>query len=222
MLIGSTNSLTPCDSNTWSPEPWPFSSIIRPYWNPEQPPPCTNTRRPLLALFSSASSSLIFEAAVSETLIMVPSLYQDRHWYTARLPMPYVTIQARSREKLLDSAQRRWDGIAAARPDLEPAVALQGKLIGHMIALAAVLAGGRLPRLSLPPKYLAAKLTRGVPALAGEPIPVPLGLLQASLFQLCDALAEGGAGESAEHIKTAIANGTMEAGSLLTASLTRN
>src|SRR3954454_5892505 len=86
MLIGSTNSFTPCDSNTWSPEPWPFSSIIRPYWNPEQPPPCTNTRRPLLALFSSASSSLIFEAAVSETLIMVPSVYQDRHWYTARLP----------------------------------------------------------------------------------------------------------------------------------------
>src|SRR4029077_19634948 len=85
MLIGSTNSLTPCDSNTWSPEPWPFSSIIRPYWNPEQPPPCTKTRRPLLALFSSASSSLIFEAAVSETLIM-SSLYQDRGWYTAKLP----------------------------------------------------------------------------------------------------------------------------------------
>src|SRR4051794_26511862 len=84
MLIGSTNSLTPCDSNTWSPEPWPFSSIIRPYWNPEQPPPCTKTRRPLLALFSSASSSLIFEAAVSETLIMA-SLYQDPGWYTARL-----------------------------------------------------------------------------------------------------------------------------------------
>src|ERR1700712_5275401 len=84
MLIGSTNSLTPCDSNTWSPEPWPFSSIIRPYWNPEQPPPCTKTRRPLLALFSSASNSLIFEAAVSETLIM-RSLYQDCGRYTARL-----------------------------------------------------------------------------------------------------------------------------------------
>src|SRR6185503_15694036 len=53
MLIGSTNSLTPCDSNTWSPAPCPFSSIINPYWNPEQPPPWTNTRRPLPALFSS-------------------------------------------------------------------------------------------------------------------------------------------------------------------------
>src|SRR5262245_9169320 len=74
MLMGSTKSLTPWDSNTWSPEPWPFSSIISPYWNPEQPPPCTNTRRPLPALFSSVRSSLIFAAAVSETLIM-PTLY---------------------------------------------------------------------------------------------------------------------------------------------------
>src|SRR5712691_12965055 len=31
MLIGSMNSFTPCDSNTWSPDPWPFSSIMRPY-----------------------------------------------------------------------------------------------------------------------------------------------------------------------------------------------
>src|SRR4029450_11521627 len=45
MLIGSTNSFTPFDSNTRSPAPCPFSSIIRPYWKPEQPPPCTNTRR---------------------------------------------------------------------------------------------------------------------------------------------------------------------------------
>src|SRR3954462_1676458 len=71
MLIGSTNSFTPCDSNTWSPAPCPFSSIIKPYWKPEQPPPCTNTRRPLPDLFSSTSSSLIFDAAVSDTLIMI-------------------------------------------------------------------------------------------------------------------------------------------------------
>src|SRR5438093_13138912 len=69
MLTGSTNSLTPFDSNTWSPMP-PASSIIKPYWNPEQPPPCTNTRRPLPVLPSSARSSLIFEAAVGDTLII--------------------------------------------------------------------------------------------------------------------------------------------------------
>src|SRR5467141_1046684 len=42
MLIGSINSLTPCDSYTWSAAPCPFSSIINPYWKPEHPPPCTN------------------------------------------------------------------------------------------------------------------------------------------------------------------------------------
>ena len=57
MLIGSTNSLTPFDSNTWSPSP-PFSSIIRPYWKPEHPPPCTKTRRPLFCFCSSARSSV--------------------------------------------------------------------------------------------------------------------------------------------------------------------
>src|SRR5262249_58037055 len=75
----------PFDSNTWSPAPWPFSSIINPYWNPEQPPPCTNTRSPLPALFSSASSSLIFAAAVSDTLIIWDFSYLVRH-YTIEFP----------------------------------------------------------------------------------------------------------------------------------------
>src|SRR5688572_22382596 len=43
---------------------------MRPYWNPEQPPPCTNTRSPLPAFPSSTSSSLIFDAAVGDTLII--------------------------------------------------------------------------------------------------------------------------------------------------------
>src|SRR3954451_17595 len=50
-----------------SPSP---SSIIRPYWKPEQPPPWTNTRRPASSLFSSVRSSVIFSAAVGVTLIM--------------------------------------------------------------------------------------------------------------------------------------------------------
>src|SRR4249919_623256 len=107
--------------------------------------------------------------------------------------MAYVTIQALSRENLLDSARQRWQVIRDSRPDLEPALALQGELLTRLIDLAAALAKGRLPRLSLPPKYLAAKLTRGVPALAGEPIPLPVPVLTPTLFQLCDALASGGA-----------------------------
>jgi FdhE protein len=87
---------------------------------------------------------------------------------------------------------------------------------------AEVLDAGRLPRLSLPPKYLAAKLARGVPALAGEPIPLPVPALAPALVTLCDALAAGGAGEAAEHIKQAIAGGRMEPGSLMAVSLHRD
>ncbi len=136
--------------------------------------------------------------------------------------MPYVPIPTISREKVLISAEARWQRIAAARPDLAPALALQRELLGRVLDAAAVLDGGRLPRLSLPPKYLAAKLTRGVPAFAGEPIPVPVPVLTPTLLQLCDALAAGGAGDAAEHIKTAIANRTMDAGSLLTTSMHRD
>jgi len=71
-------------------------------------------------------------------------------------------------------------------------------------------------------KYLAAKLSRGIPALAGEPIPLPAGVLKAALGELCDRLAEGGAGQTAIHIREAIENGSLEAGSLLTASLARD
>jgi FdhE protein len=136
--------------------------------------------------------------------------------------MPYVTIQACSREYLLDSAQRRWRGIRDSRPDLEPALALQRELLIRTIDLAAALAAGRLPKLSLPPKYLAAKLMRGVPVLAGEPIPLPVPVLTPTLFQLCDALANGGAGEAATHIRESLEGGKLEAASLLAASLRRD
>ena len=135
--------------------------------------------------------------------------------------MPYVTIQALSRENLLDSAQQRWQIIRTDRPDLEPALALQRELLTCMMDLAATLANGKLPRLSLPPRYLAAKLARGVPALAGEPIPLPVPVLTPALLWLCDALAAGGAGEAATHIRLELEGGKLEAASLLTASLRR-
>jgi FdhE protein len=136
--------------------------------------------------------------------------------------MPYVTISAVSRDNLTKSSEDRWQALLRNRPDLEPAVALQRRLLTLVADLAAALEHGRLPRLSLPPKYLAAKLARGVPAFAGEPIPVPAPTITPALLALCDALEAGGAGESAAHIHVAVAGGQIEPASLLTASLNRD
>ena len=136
--------------------------------------------------------------------------------------MPYIPVHPLPREELLQDAERRWNEVLEARPDLGPAITLQRALLTLVMDLSRNVTADRLPRLSLPPKYLAAKLARGVPALAGEPIPLPVALLKPPLLSLCDELAAGGAGEAATHIREAIDSGSIEAGSLLTASLARD
>ena len=136
--------------------------------------------------------------------------------------MPYLPIAHPSRAQVLASAEGRWQALIEAKPELEAAVALQRRLLTRVIDLAGTFGGGRLPRLSLPGKYLAAKLTRGVPILSGEPIPLPNALLQLSLVGFCGDLAAGGAGEAATHIGDAISSGRLDAGSLLTASIARD
>jgi hypothetical protein len=88
--------------------------------------------------------------------------------------MSLITVSALTREELLATSARRWDALRLARPDLVPAVDLQQRLLTIVADTAHAIGRSRLPRLSLPPKYLAAKLARGVPVFAGEPIPVPL------------------------------------------------
>jgi len=140
--------------------------------------------------------------------------------------MPYVPVSAGGRPEMIDSvldtAERRWRVILEARPELAPAIDLQRRLLTLVIELGRTIENGRLPRLSLPPKYLAAKLARGVPAFAGEPLPLPVPLLTTALVELSEALAAGGAGETATHIRDAIDSGRVDPGSLLAASLTRN
>ncbi len=136
--------------------------------------------------------------------------------------MSYVTVPGAEPAALLDSAAQRWRAIEDTRPDLRPAVALQRRLLELVIDLGARLGRAPTPRLSLPGKYVAAKILRGVPAFAGEPIPIPVPLLAPALANLCTALAEGGAGDVARRIGEAIVSGDIEAGSLLAASLSRD
>jgi FdhE protein len=136
--------------------------------------------------------------------------------------MPPVVLPPSHRDARLAAAADRWNALLSAKPDLEPAVTLQKNLVRIVVELAELLEGRALPRLSLPPRYLAAKLSRGVPAIAAEPIPLPTGVLKHAFLSLCDALARGGAGEAAERIGRAVDEGTIEIGSLLGASLARD
>src|SRR5262245_31835970 len=111
--------------------------------------------------------------------------------------MPYVALDSgrsygATRQARDLAAANRWAALLSLRPELQPAVALQHELLGVVTDLVEVIERGRLPRLSLPARYIAAKLQRGVPALAGEPIPLPVPLLKPALLALCAALARGG------------------------------
>jgi FdhE protein len=136
--------------------------------------------------------------------------------------MALVSPPSATRDARLATAEARWAALRDSRPDLAPAVALQTELVTLVIDLTDAMEKGRLPRLSLPPKYLAAKLARGVPALHGEPIPVPTAVIKPTLLRLCQALSAGGAGAAADHIEAEIADGRLEPGSLLSASLARD
>src|SRR4029453_2989360 len=108
--------------------------------------------------------------------------------------MPYIHLPPTAREELETTADQRWNAVLAARPELGPAVALQRRLPAFVLDLKQTLEGSAVPRLSLPPKYSTAKLARGVPALAGEPIPLPIPILTGASLLFFSELAAGGGG----------------------------
>jgi len=136
--------------------------------------------------------------------------------------MPYVPVVSVDGAALLASAERRWAAIASARPDLAPAVDLQRRLIGIVVRLTAALKDHDQPTLSSLPNDVAARLARGVPALASEPIPLPAATLTAPLLELCSELGHGGAGDAAAHVRAALETGAIAPASLLAASLARD
>ena len=136
--------------------------------------------------------------------------------------MPYVPELAIDPADLLRFADRRWTAARSARPELTAALDLQQRLITIVVELTAAVEQQDVPRWSLAPNELAAKLSRGVPALAAERISLPVPTLAPALLELADELGRGGAGEAAEHVRAAIDTGTLEAGSLLAASLARD
>lgn len=136
--------------------------------------------------------------------------------------MPYVPLAPVAREARVAAAEDRWATLLSTHAELQPAVALQRELLALVADLADTFDRNRLPRLSLPPKYLAAKILRGVPMLTGEPMPVPAPVLKPALLRFCDVLGRGGAGDAAAHIRLQLDETRMDPASLLTASLKRD
>lgn len=116
----------------------------------------------------------------------------------------------------------RLDRLAAGRPDLAPAVALQRGLLSRQIDLLEVIREGGLPGLTMPTGYLTTKLRRGIPVLHGEPTPLPGALLELAAREFCDTLAAGGAGEAAAAVARALHGRTLDAGALVSACFGRD
>lgn len=113
----------------------------------------------------------------------------------------------------------KWAEIALFQPELTASTRLQQRLLNIMLDAAEALKDA--PPLEIAPASIAAKWERGVPALHNESIAIPPRLKDA-LRSLCTVLAEGGAGDSALHIRDALASGSIDADSLLRVSLARN
>ncbi|MGH9346988.1 MAG: formate dehydrogenase accessory protein FdhE [Vicinamibacterales bacterium] len=124
--------------------------------------------------------------------------------------------------ELRASLDRRLAEISAARPELERALELQRTLLSRQIDMLDVFRSGGIPSVSLPPRYLAAKLRTSVPALHGEPIPLPSKLLELSAREYCAHLAGSGAGEAAAAIGRAFEAGTLDAAAVISACFGRD
>lgn len=134
--------------------------------------------------------------------------------------MPYAVqhpVPEGVREAL---AEARWADMAATQPDLAPAIQLQRQLIGAVLRLTASLEALRAPKLSLPPRYLTAKLSTGIPALVAEPIPLPVDRLTPTLVELCRILADHG-GPAGLALREAIEGGRLDLSALLALTLRR-
>jgi FdhE protein len=113
----------------------------------------------------------------------------------------------------------KWAEIEAILPDLAPAVQLQRRLVRLILDASTSL--DETTSLNLGPAAISDKWQRGVPLLRNETIPIP-PVLADLVPPLCTALADGGAGDSARHIRDAVVDKHLDAGSLLSVSLARH
>ena len=124
--------------------------------------------------------------------------------------------------QLRASLDRRLAELSATRPDLTRALELQRTLLGRQVDMLDTFRSGGVPSVSLPPRYLAAKLQRSIPALYGEPIPLPGKIVELSAREYCGHLASGGAGERAIGVGRALDTRALDGAALVSACFGRD
>ncbi len=124
-------------------------------------------------------------------------------------------------DTLVRRAETRWAAVAAAQPDLAPAIAVQRPMVVRTIG-----AVDRLrrepPVLRLTPSRIAEKLGAGEPLMRGEAAALPVALLAPLVLAACDDLAAGGAGDVARRARGCLDSGRIDMASLLAASFDRD
>ena len=125
-------------------------------------------------------------------------------------------------DPLLDQAQARWTDLAASRPDLAPAIAVQRSMVTRTIDAVRRLGATEIADITLEPALAATKLRAATPVLRGEVLALPVELLGPLVLHACDDLAAGRAGEVARHVRACLDAGRIELGSLLVASFDRD
>lgn len=121
----------------------------------------------------------------------------------------------------LEEAERQWREIVDRRPDLEPAVELQRRIVNRSLAQATVIDEQTPVTVDLEPTEAAAKLQRKLPILAGEAIQVDARAVAPFVLGFCEDLASGETGAAGGRLGDILARGTIDMGSLLAASLGR-
>jgi Protein involved in formate dehydrogenase formation len=123
-------------------------------------------------------------------------------------------------DELRQLARMKISEIQAIQPDLADALELQSTILRLLIDASERLQdSGEAPALQ--PAAVIEKWSRGITAFRGESFPLPSSAKE-DVLRICGALATGEATDSAHHIHGAVAEGEIDAGSLISVSLARN
>jgi len=111
--------------------------------------------------------------------------------------------------------------IEANQPDLAGALALQATILRLLIDASERLQDSSRAQPSVEPSAVLERWSRSIPAFRGE-MPQAPASAKSEVLRICEALLTGDAAESARHIHRAVAEGEIDAGSLISVSIARN